>query len=189
MLDGFTIQNWVRPFPDRYAFMATQALENLRTAGLMQYRQYATQLLTAPPNQETRLAPGETRDFYIMLRSGSYVYEVQVECSDPAFPSFEVEIIDTCTKETFWETSKGQETFPQWSFDVCKLAPALAGGFIAVGIGDNRYRLVTPHLVEGSGVVLVRITNQAVALLGTTNSGLQVALSVSEPVPSEAQIL
>lgn len=169
--------------------MATQALEAIRTAAAMQYRQYATQLLTAAPNQETRLAPGETRDFYINLRPGSYVYEVQTECSDASVTNYEVEIIDTCTKETFWETSKGQEAFPLGGFTVSTPAPGLAGGLIQFGVGDNRYRLVVPHLCEGSGVVLVRITNQAVALLGTTNRGFQVALSVCEPVPREAQIL
>lgn len=196
MFDGFTLQNWIYPFPDRWAYMATHGLEALRLAAGYRYRQYATDLLTLPPDLDTTIPLKQTRDFYINLKPGSRIYEVQVYAGEAANAGLtdvglQVEIIDTCTKETLWETSKVDTLLSPggWTDDAAGVTAETAA-YTTVAIGDNRYRLAVPHLVEGTGIILVRLTNQNPNDGAGTPASLapQVVLSVSERIPQEAII-
>lgn len=178
MIDCFDYQPSLRPNP--YHWLA-QMRRNLRpiiqSAGRVQ-RWYATDLLSGdtftggvnPANPA--LNPYETRDFYLNVPPGSYIWAVGVwgqssaqkgSDTNPVVSGnagLEVEILDTCTRESWWRTSQSQCELGEAT--IADPNAAVVTGAITetdlVGHGLGLWLPAKPHLTADPGVQMVRLT-------------------------------
>ena len=190
-LTPFDYFAWRRPFPDRWPYIAANQMSELLAAG-----GYRMKWIGTPYNAALGGNGAASVDYYLNVIPGSYVWAVGVwdnpnfaftTVSVPNVPvgvnADEIEIIDTSTREAWFESSQDSSNLGAWNFsdNLTVYDSGLAANITEqMGFYYNMWMLQQPRLILGNGVQRVRVVQNSSQSNNAQNCWI--VLYVCEPI-------
>ena len=201
-MNCFDLFPWLRPANvHSWPAQMSRMLAPLAAAGARKQRWFSTDILFqggAGNLDQPALAGYETRDFYLLLPPASFVYAVSVwaDAAAQAVPgppgtnpwltdndALEVEIIDACTRESWWRSSQGNFELGEYGYSDDNNVNA--GGAIGIypdtiGLSFGLRLLPRPHVTSDPGTQVVRLT-------GNAGPAMDAQVTLWTSIPEEAE--
>lgn len=190
-LTAFDYFPWLRPFADRWPFIVSNQMAELLAAGGYRMKWVAT-----PYSLGFGGGGAVVEDFYLNLIPGSYVWAITIwDNPVTAFPAdstpnvpvgldaTEVEIVDSSTREVWFESSQDSSALGAWNFNdnLTVFSPNLGTNLTEqMGFYHNMWMLQHPRLILANGVQRVRFTQNSSASQNQQQNLL--AMWVLEPI-------